>query len=78
MRDDTEEKVRLIMADILHLDPRKIDDQTAMDNTEAWDSANHISLVLALEEEFSIAFDVAEIESMTSFFDVVQAVGARS
>ena len=78
MRDDVEQKVRLIMADIFHLDARAIDEQTAMDNTEAWDSANHISLVLALEEEFSIAFDVSEIESMTSYFDVVQAVAART
>jgi acyl carrier protein len=78
MRDDVEQKVRLIMADIFHLDAKAIDEQTAMDNTEAWDSANHISLVLALEEEFSIAFDVSEIESMTSYFDVVQAVAART
>ena len=78
MRDDIESKVRLIMADIFHLDARSIGEQTSMDTTEAWDSANHISLVLALEDEFSIAFDVAEIESMTSYFDVVQAVSART
>lgn len=78
MRDDIEQRIKQIMADILHLEPRQIDEQTAMDNTEAWDSANHISLVLALEDEFSISFDVAEIETMTSFFDVVQAVAART
>ncbi len=78
MRDDIEQRIKQIMADILHLDPRHIDERTAMDNTEAWDSANHISLVLAIEDEFSIAFDVAEIETMTSFIDVVQAVAART
>jgi acyl carrier protein len=78
MPDDTEQKIKQIMADIFRLDSQKIDGQTAMDNTEAWDSANHINLVLALEEEFSISFDVAEIESMTSFLDVVQAVTART
>lgn len=77
MRDDTEQKIKQIMADIFHLDPRQIDEQTAMDNIEAWDSANHISLVLALEDEFSISFDVVEIETMISFFDVMQAVAAR-
>jgi acyl carrier protein len=78
MRDDIEQRIKQIMADIFHLEPRQIDEQTAMDNTEAWDSANHISLVLALEDEFAISFDVAEIEAMTSFFDVVQAVAART
>jgi acyl carrier protein len=77
MHDSTEQRIRQIMADILDLDPNKIDDGTSMDNTEAWDSANHISLVLALEEEFSILFDVAEMEAMISYADIVQAVSAR-
>ena len=78
MRDDIEQKIKQIMADIFHLDPKQIDEETAMDNTEAWDSANHISLVLALEDEFSITFDVAEIETMTTFSDVIQAVAVRT
>jgi acyl carrier protein len=78
MRDDIEQKIKQIMADIFHLDPKQIDEETAMDNTEAWDSANHISLVLALEDEFFITFDVAEIETMTAFPDVIQAVAART
>jgi len=78
MRNDIEQKIKQIMADIFHLDPKQIDEETAMDNTEAWDSANHISLVLALEDEFSTTFDVAEIETMTSFPDVIQAVAART
>ncbi len=65
------------MADLLRLDAAKIDETTSMDNTEAWDSANHISMVLALEEEFGISFDVAEIEGMVSYFDVVQTVAAK-
>jgi acyl carrier protein len=78
MRDDIEQRIKEIMADIFHLDPKQIDERTTMDNTDAWDSANHISLVLALEDEFAISFDVVEIEAMTSFFDVVQAVAART
>jgi acyl carrier protein len=78
MRDDIEQRIKQIMADIFRLDPKQIDEQTTMDNTEAWDSANHISLVLALEDEFAIAFEVAEIEAMMSYFDVVQAVAART
>lgn len=65
------------MADILSLDPMRIDDSTSTDTVERWDSANHISLVLALEEEFGISFDVTEIESMISFPDIVQGVAAK-
>jgi acyl carrier protein len=77
-QNDVELKVRGIMADLFVVDVERIDESTSMSNTETWDSANHISLVLALEEEFGISFDVAEIESIVSFADVVQAVLARS
>jgi len=77
MRDNIEKTVRQIMADILNLSAERIEEGTSMDNTEAWDSANHINLVLALEEEFGIALDVNEIESMVSFPDVVQVVAAK-
>lgn len=77
MIDNIEHRVRQIMADLFRLAPEKIDDRTAMDNVEAWDSANHINLTLALEEEFGISFDVAEIESMLTFLDVVQTVEAK-
>ena len=78
MSADLERRVREIMADILHLDAARIDDSTSMDSVEHWDSANHISLVLALEEEFGISFDVAEIEAMTSFAEVLGGVAART
>jgi acyl carrier protein len=77
MRDTTEDRIREIMADILGLDPRRIDEGTSMDNTESWDSANHISLVLAIEEAFGVTFDVSEMEAMLSFADILQAVNAR-
>lgn len=77
MADNIEQRIKELMADILHLDPAKIDESTSVDNTPKWDSANHISLVLAIEEEFSIAFDVDEIEQMLSFFDITQSVAAK-
>jgi acyl carrier protein len=77
MQDDIENRVKQLMADILYLDPRNINATTEMDNTPRWDSTNHISLVLALEEEFALSFDVTEIEQMLSFPDVVRAVMAK-
>lgn len=77
MSKDVEETIRAVMAIILNMDATKIDDNTSMDNTPGWDSANHINLVLALEEEFSISFEVSDFELMVSYFDVVQVVGAK-
>ena len=77
MSKNVEQTLKELMSIILNMDADKIDDSTSMDNTPGWDSANHINLVLALEEEFSISFEVSEFELMVSFFDIVQVVGAK-
>lgn len=69
-----EEQVRRVMADILELDPKSIDTSTSKDNTASWDSLGHINLIVGLEQEFQVYFDVSEIESMVSFSDVLDAL----
>jgi acyl carrier protein len=68
------EQIKRIMADLLDLDPASIDGSTLKDNTSAWDSLSHINLVVALEQEFGVSFDLHEIESMLSYDDIVQIV----
>ena len=77
MSKNVEQTVRDVMSVILNLDAAEINDNTSIDNTPGWDSANHINLVLALEEEFSISFEVSDFELMVSYFDVVQVVSAK-
>lgn len=62
------------MADVLDLDPASIDLSTTKDDTSAWDSLNHINLIVALEQQFQTSFDVSEIESMLSFSDIVETL----
>jgi len=52
-----------ILSDILMIEA--VAEDVSMANTETWDSANHLRIVLALEEEFSIRFTIADIETMT-------------
>ena len=77
MQQDLEASIKRVMADVLDLDPAAIHEDTSVENTPRWDSANHINLVLALEQEFSISFDVAEFESMLSFFDIMQVMQSK-
>ncbi len=65
------------MSDILNFPEDSISEDTASDNTEGWDSANHIQLVIALEEEFSISFDVKEFEAMLSYPDIMDMVQSK-
>ena len=62
------------MADILAIEADTINANTARDTTPGWDSANHLTLMLSLEEEFGITFEVTELESMFTYADIIQCL----
>jgi len=71
-------QAKRVLADVLRIDSERIDEATSRDNTPEWDSLKHITLVMALEEEFGVTFDVDEIESMLTFGDVLKALGRKA
>lgn len=77
MSRSVEEIIKELMSIILNIDATKIDDGTSMGKTPGWDSANQINLILALEEELAISFDVSEFELMVSFPEIVRVVEAK-
>jgi acyl carrier protein len=77
VQSNLESAVKLVMADVLDLEATAIQHTTSVNNTPGWDSANHIRLLLALEEEFSISFEVKEFESMLSFSDIIQVMQSK-
>lgn len=58
------EQVRSIAADIFAVSPERITPQSSPENVEAWDSTQHLSFVLALEERFNLQFSPEEMEQM--------------
>ena len=69
-----EEQIKELLADILNIDSNSIDESTSMDNTSSWDSMNHLNICFGIEQEFAITLEVFEMESMTSFYDIIQVV----
>jgi acyl carrier protein len=69
--NSVEQTVQGVMADVFGVDASSIDEASSRETIDTWDSANHIGLVLALETEFGVTFEVDEIESMFSFPDIV-------
>ncbi|MBF0188502.1 MAG: acyl carrier protein [Magnetococcales bacterium] len=67
-----EEQIKAIMADVLDLETAAIDDATAMDSVDTWDSYNHLTICLALEQEFSVTLEVEEMEEMISYYDMLR------
>lgn len=46
-------------------------------NCEAWDSVNHLNLILALEAEFGVAFEPEEIAAMQDLETVKKQLAAN-
>lgn len=72
-----EVRIKQVMADILDMAVDSIDESTAMDGLDSWDSLTQVNLCLALEQEFQVSFEVSEIESMLSYPDVLDVLARR-
>ena len=62
-----EVKLKQTMSSVLQIPAEKIDFNTNMDTIEKWDSLQHMNLVLALEDAFSIFIPDDEAANITSY-----------
>ena len=66
-----------VFSDVLTLPLDRVHPDLAPAEIERWDSVGHVMLVAAIEEEFSIQFEVEEIMEFTSFRTILSAVEQR-
>ncbi len=71
------EKVRRVAADVLGVPAEQIDPQSSPENVQTWDSVQHLNLVLALEEKFSVQLDPEEIDQMHDIGKVAAILEAK-
>jgi len=62
-----ESRIKQVMASALKVDISEISDNSSADSIETWDSLCHMNLILALEEEFKLEFEIDEISTMVSY-----------
>ncbi len=60
------DNVRRVFADIFSIPVEEVHANTTPDMIPAWDSIQHLNLVLALEAEFGVQFTPEEIEQLLS------------
>lgn len=69
--------LREILADTLEVAPEEINPELNTEGVEAWDSFRHLQLILALEGEYGVQFDPAQIPELTSVKDIQAALEAK-
>jgi acyl carrier protein len=72
--DNIDERVRGVIADVFGLDPQSIGPETSIETVEAWDSLQHLTVVLALEEEFDIQLDDEQTVAAVSYPAMTEVV----
>lgn len=60
------DEIRKVMGAVFGVAPETIGEETSPGNIEQWDSLRHMSLVLALEEEFGVRFPDDELDQLIS------------
>ena len=72
-----EAKLRQVMADVFHIAPETVGDDTSVDTVEKWDSLTHLNLILALEQEFDVSFTEEEAVESLNYALVKMALEAH-
>ena len=73
-----EERLKETISDVLSISIHCIDDNTTKESIPSWDSVKHINLVIALEQEFNITFDIHEIELMNSYREILSILETKA
>ena len=66
--------LREIFFDVFGNENIDINDSTSADDIEEWDSLTNISILAAVQDEFSVSFEIDEIVSMKNVGEMLDAI----
>lgn len=73
-RQEAFEKVTEIFRDVFDDEELVIVDETNSDDIEDWDSLEHITLIVAMEKEFNMKFDIKEVNKLKNVGEMVDLI----
>lgn len=76
-REEVFERLTEVFRDVFDDEEIEINDGTTADDIEDWDSLEHINLVVAVEKEFSIKFNMGEVNKFKNVGEMVDIILTR-
>ena len=67
-------KVQDIFRDVFDDETLIIVDSTNSDDIEDWDSLEHISLIISMEKEFDMKFDIKQVNRLANVGEMVDLI----
>lgn len=76
-QDEIYHQLTAIFRSVLGEDGIKLTAATTADDIEAWDSMNHIFLLVEIERRFHVKFQAAEMEELKNVGELVSLLQAK-
>ena len=76
-REAVYEKLNKVFQDVFDDENIIVNDATTADDIEDWDSLEHINLVVAVEKQFNIKFNMGEVNDFKNVGDMVDIILKR-
>ncbi len=73
-REEVYKYLLIIFRDVFDDDSIQLSDGTNSNDIEDWDSLENINLVVAIEKEFNIKFEISEIASFMNVGQMVDCI----
>ncbi|MCR4739689.1 MAG: acyl carrier protein [Lachnospiraceae bacterium] len=73
-REEVMEKITAIFREVFDDEELVITDETNSDDIEDWDSFEHISLIVSMEKEFSLKFDVKQVNTLENVGEMADLI----
>ena len=73
-REEVFVKVQEIFRDVFDDETLIITDETNSDEIEDWDSLEHIALVVSMEKEFNLKFDIKQVNKLENVGQMVDMI----
>ena len=77
MTQELEQTMCRLIEDVLNLKPGAVQQSSSMETLEAWDSLQHLGIVLALEDEFNCTFSPEEMTAAVSVDLLVKLIESK-
>lgn len=73
-REEVYEKMNEIFRNVFDDESIELEDDTNADDIEDWDSLEQINLIVAIENEFEMVFDMAEVANLENVGEMVDLI----
>ncbi|HEX8232785.1 MAG TPA: acyl carrier protein [Caulobacteraceae bacterium] len=70
-REEISRQVRETIAGFFQVPAERVNDGTVVDDIQGWDSTRHVGLILELEDQLGIMFDVERISAFENVGELI-------